>query len=37
MAELSQQAAEQAAIFNLGANEADTRRESAAGDHAGEV
>ena len=36
MAELRQHAAEQAALFNLGADEADTEEESVSGDHVGE-
>ena len=36
MAELRQNAAEQEARFNLGADEADTEQESASGDHVGE-
>ena len=35
MAELRQHAAEQAALFNLGADEADTEQESASSDHVG--
>jgi hypothetical protein len=35
-AELRQHAAEQAALFNLGADEADTEEESPSGDHVGE-
>lgn len=34
MAELTQQAAEQAALFNLGAAEAHTKQESTSCDHA---
>ena len=36
MAELHPQPAEQAALFNLGADEADTEQESASDDHVGE-
>jgi len=36
MAELRQHAAEQAALFNRGADEADTAQESALGHHVGE-
>ena len=36
MAELRQHAAEQAALFSLGADEANTEQESASVDHVGE-
>ena len=36
VAELRQHAAEQAALFDLGADEADTGEESASGGHVGE-
>lgn len=36
MAELPQHAAEQATLFNVGADEADTDEESASGGHVGE-
>ena len=36
MAELREHAAEQAALFNLGRDEAKTEEESAPGDHVGE-
>ena len=36
MAELREHAAEQAALFNLGVEEAKTKQESAPGDHGGE-
>jgi hypothetical protein len=36
MAEAHQHAAEQAALFNPGADEAGTEQESASGDHVGE-
>ena len=36
MAELREHAAEQAALFNLGVEEADTAEDSTPGDHVGE-
>jgi len=36
MAELREHAAEQAALFDLGAEDADTAEESIPGDHVGE-
>ena len=36
MAELREHAAEQAALFNLGADDADTAEQSASGDRVGE-